>query len=182
MTEVLQTLHSRLGLRQHNKNKSFSLQFVAKYEQIATPVWMICTYAAPSMQSPTPPQLNMSASTFPSFLEQPITSPLASRSHSTLSHHIPAQISNEVQRMFKRRFLALRPPTNSLHAHLRRRAPWPQMPAMLVIPTCHLYFQVTSTPWESWGKALLHGSKSNLNRHIFVTDHFTKMFSCTSPG
>ena len=120
MTEVLKTLHSKLGLRQHNKKKSFSLQFVANYEQIATPVWMICTYAAPSMQSPTPPQLNMSASTFPSFLEQPITSPLASRSHSTLSHHIPAQISNEVQRMFKRRFLALRPPTNSLHAHLRR--------------------------------------------------------------
>ena len=138
--------------------------------------------AGPSMQSPTPPQLSvhMSASTFPSILAQPITSPLATRSHSTLSHHIPAQISNEVQRMFKRRFLALRPPTNSLHAHLG--AVGREMPAMLVIPTCHLYFQVTSTPWESWGKALLHGSKSNLNRHIFVTDHFTKMFSCTSPG
>ena len=115
------------------------------------------------------PQLSvrMSASTFPSFLEPPITSPLARRSHSTLSHHIPSQISNEVQRMFKRRFLALRPPTNSLHAHLRRRAPWPQMPAMLVIPTCHLYFQVISTPWESRGKTL-HGSESDESVHKSV--------------
>ena len=119
-----------------------------------------------SMQSATPPQL-MSGSTFPSFLAQPITSPLASRSHSTLSHHIPAQISNEVQRMFKRRFLALRPPTNSLHAHLRRRVPWPQMPTMLVIPTCHLYFQVISIPWESRGEAL-HGSESDVDMHIHI--------------
>ena len=143
---------------------------------------MICTYtyaAGPvcSHQHPSaePPQL--SASTFPSLLAQPITSPLATRSHSTLSHHIPAQISNEVQRMFKRRFLALRPPTNSLHAHLRRRAPRPQMPAMLVMPTCHLYFQVASTPGESREKALLVQYQMTMG-----TNHFTKMFNLTSPG